>query len=32
MMKIYINGRFLEYNLTGVVRYSLAVLNELSMK
>lgn len=29
MMKIYINGRFLEYNLTGVVRYSLAVLNEL---
>lgn len=28
-MNIYINGRFFEYNLTGVVRYSIAVLEEI---
>lgn len=28
-MNVYINGRFLEYNLTGVVRYSMAVLEEV---
>lgn len=28
-MNIYVNGRFFEYNLTGVVRYSIAVLEEI---
>ena len=28
-MQIYINGRFLEYKLTGVVRYSLSVLEKI---